>query len=274
MLDATILDIYLINEAGGIVGRPILTACVDAYSGLCCGYSLSWEGGVYSLRNLMLNVIADKVEHCRAFGIAINRQDWDCDKLSGKVEKFFDCIQGYYRNQLKGKGVVEPDFQERGVHDYRKDACLTVQCPFNCSVKSLLLQILRQIDMELDTHYYDMAVRARATTDMLIGSVSQIALNHIGLLVVDEIQNIVNHRQGKNMRLEYLKNHRKGLYLHLLTSGKLNGHLHECDEECRERMEFLTEQMKAGAGITEELKAKEQIVAESGNELEAGGQVL
>lgn len=77
--------------------------------------------------------------------------------------------------------------------------CLTVQCPFDCSVKSLLLQILRQIDMELDTHYYDMAVRARATTDMLIGSVSQTALNHIGLLVVDEIQNIVNHKQGKSL---------------------------------------------------------------------------
>ena len=163
MLDATVLDIYLINEAGGIVGRPILTACVDAYSGLCCGYSLSWEGGVYSLRNLMLNVITDKVEHCRSFGIEINREDWNCSKLSGKfvtdmgseyksgnfeqitdlgvqiinlpsyrpelkskVEKFFDCIQSYYRNQLKGKGVVEPDFQERGVHDYRKDACLTM----------------------------------------------------------------------------------------------------------------------------------------------------
>ena len=62
-----------------------------------------------------------------------------------------------------------------------------------------------------------------------------------------------------NMRLEYLKNHRKGLYLDLLASGKLNGHLHECDEECSARMEFLTEQMKAGAGITEELKAKEQM---------------
>lgn len=163
MLDATTLDIYLINEAGGLVGRPILTTCIDAYSGLCCGYSLSWEGGTYSLRNLMLNVITDKVEHCKSFGIEINRSDWSCDRLPGKmvtdmgseykgaafeqitdlgvqvinlpsyrpelkskVEKFFDCIQGYYRNQLKGRGVVEPDFQERGVHDYRKDACLTM----------------------------------------------------------------------------------------------------------------------------------------------------
>lgn len=60
MVDATVCDIYLVNDAGNLVGRPILTACVDAYSGLCCGYSLSWEGGVYSLRGLMLNVIADK----------------------------------------------------------------------------------------------------------------------------------------------------------------------------------------------------------------------
>lgn len=65
MVDATICDIYLVNEAGELVGRPVLTVCVDAFSGLIMGYSLTWEGGTYSLRNLMLNVIADKVEHCR-----------------------------------------------------------------------------------------------------------------------------------------------------------------------------------------------------------------
>lgn len=37
MLDATVCDIYLVSDTGLIVGRPILTACVDAYSGLCCG---------------------------------------------------------------------------------------------------------------------------------------------------------------------------------------------------------------------------------------------
>lgn len=41
MLDATVCDIYLINDAGNLVGRPILTACIDAYSGLCCGYVLA-----------------------------------------------------------------------------------------------------------------------------------------------------------------------------------------------------------------------------------------
>ena len=34
MLDATICDIYLINDSGSLVGRPILTACIDAYSSM------------------------------------------------------------------------------------------------------------------------------------------------------------------------------------------------------------------------------------------------
>jgi len=163
MLDATVCDIYLVNDSGGIVGRPILTTCVDAYSGLCCGYSLSWEGGVYSLRNLMTNVISDKTELCKKHGISIKPQEWNCHmlpatlvtdmgkeyisstfeqladlgvtiinlppyrpELKGAVEKFFDVVQGLYKPHLKGKGVIEPDYQERGAHDYRKDARLTM----------------------------------------------------------------------------------------------------------------------------------------------------
>lgn len=164
MLDSTICDIYLVNESGGIVGRPILTACIDAYSSLCCGYSLSWEGGMYSLRQLMLNVITDKQELCQKHGINIDRQEWDSSmcpgilvtdqgteymsscfeqitelgvkvinlpvyrpELKGNVEKFFSIIQDLFRPYLKGKGVIMPDFQERGAHDYRKDACLTLK---------------------------------------------------------------------------------------------------------------------------------------------------
>ena len=163
MLDATVCDIYLVNDAGNLVGRPILTACIDACSSLCCGYSLSWEGGVYSLRGLMMNVITDKVSWCKKFGISIKSEDWDCDvlpatlvtdmgseyksenfeqiselgvtvvnlpsyrpELKGPVEKFFNLVQESYKKHLKGKGVIEPDYQERGAHDYRKDACLTM----------------------------------------------------------------------------------------------------------------------------------------------------
>lgn len=164
LLDATVCDIYLINESGNLVGRPLLTACIDAYSGLCCGYSLTWEGGMYSIRNLMINVVSDKQEWCKKFGICIDKNMWDSDRLpsilvsdmgaeyksenfeqitelgvtlinlppyrpelKGTVEKFFDIIQSLYKMKLKGRGVVESDFQKRGVHDYRKDACLTIE---------------------------------------------------------------------------------------------------------------------------------------------------
>lgn len=164
MLDSTICDIYLVDDGGKLVGRPVMTACVDAFSGLCCGYSLGWEGGTYSLRSLMLNVIADKQEWCKKHGVFIEPQEWDSNKLpgvfvtdmgseykgdtfsqvtelgvkivnlppyrpelKGMVEKFFDVVQNIYKKHLKGKGVIEPDYQERGAHDYRKDACLTLR---------------------------------------------------------------------------------------------------------------------------------------------------
>ena len=77
--------------------------------------------------------------------------------------------------------------------------CLIVQCPFDSSVKNLLLEILRKIDEVLGSDFYPTAVRSKYTTDALIGIVSQTCLNNIGLLVVDEIQNVVNSVNGKNL---------------------------------------------------------------------------
>ena len=63
-----------------------------------------------------------------------------------------------------------------------------------------MLEILRNIDNKLNTNYYNSVVKSRtATTDMLIGMVSNLAINHIGLLIVDEIQNVVNSKNGKNL---------------------------------------------------------------------------
>lgn len=77
--------------------------------------------------------------------------------------------------------------------------CIVVQCPFDSSVKGMLLEILRIVDENLDTHYYESAIKIRATTDILIGSVSQIALNNIGMIIVDEIQNVANNNSGKHL---------------------------------------------------------------------------
>lgn len=76
---------------------------------------------------------------------------------------------------------------------------LSVQCPFDSSVKSLLLSILKEVDSVVCSDYYEKALKVRATTDTLISMVSKVALNHIGLLIVDEIQNVVNSKNGRQL---------------------------------------------------------------------------
>lgn len=164
MIDSTIADVYLVDDGGKLVGRPIITVCVDAFSGLCLGYSIGWEGGVYSLKVLMLNIISDKKSWCQEHGVFIDNNDWPCHQLPGvfccdrgteyisenfsnicelgtkisalpsfrpelksMVERWFGSLQDLYKPYLKGRGYVEKDANERGVSDYRLNACLTLR---------------------------------------------------------------------------------------------------------------------------------------------------
>ena len=65
-------------------------------------------------------------------------------------------------------------------------------------------------------------------------------------------------RYGR-LRLKYLKEHRRVLYINLLTSGELTQHLNEVDQQAREMLELLVKQMAQAQGITEQLKAEDQI---------------
>ena len=162
--DGTVCDIFLINDKGELLGRPTLTACVDGYSSLCLGYSLGFDKGINSLKALIENIVANKQEYCRKFGIEISSDDWNCSCLPHKfitdkgreytsetfsqiaelgveivnlppyrpdlksvVEKFFDIVQNSYKTELANKGVIFEDFQERGGVDYRKKATLTLK---------------------------------------------------------------------------------------------------------------------------------------------------
>lgn len=165
MVDATICDIYLVDGFGNLIGRPVLTILTDSFSnGFVMGYALTWEGGTYSLRDLMLNVIFDKVEWCKKFGIFIEREQWDSDKmpsviisdmgseyksetfsqitelgvtlinlpalrpeLKSIVERSFQLIQGTAKPYLMDYGYVDRDAGKRLAPDYRKGAKLTIE---------------------------------------------------------------------------------------------------------------------------------------------------
>ena len=61
------------------------------------------------------------------------------------------------------------------------------------------------------------------------------------------------------LRKQFLKEHRSAGYQYLLLTGKLNKHLNQTDQEAREQVETLMEQMTEKQGVTEELKAQDQM---------------
>lgn len=65
-------------------------------------------------------------------------------------------------------------------------------------------------------------------------------------------------RYGR-LRLKYLKDHRRVLYINLLTAGELAQHLSEVDQQAQEMLELLVRQMTQEQGITEQMKAEDQM---------------
>jgi hypothetical protein len=61
------------------------------------------------------------------------------------------------------------------------------------------------------------------------------------------------------LRLEYLKNHRRGTYGTLLTSGKLHSHLIGIEKQSTEFFRRVVPELAKSRGITEELKAADQM---------------
>ena len=61
------------------------------------------------------------------------------------------------------------------------------------------------------------------------------------------------------MHREYLEQHKRVTYLNLLTEGMLNQHLYEVEQTALKRLELLTKQLSMEQGVTEELKADNQM---------------
>ena len=69
----------------------------------------------------------------------------------------------------------------------------------------------------------------------------------------------VPHGKYALLRKKFLKEHRRVTYTNLLTSGKLNSHLAEIQQTAQRRMEEIVAQMTKAEGVTEELKASDQM---------------
>ena len=81
---------------------------------------------------------------------------------------------------------------------------------------------------------------------------------YIPCLVLDEEDTQPIGMWGRK-RLDYLKKHRQALYTTLLVSNKLNSHLVEVDHQASEMFYLLMKQLAEKEGITEQLKAQDQM---------------
>lgn len=83
-IDATIADIYLVNsfDVNKVIGRPVIYALIDVYSRTITGLYVglegpSWLGAMMALDNM----VANKVEFCKEYGIDITEEQWPTKHL-------------------------------------------------------------------------------------------------------------------------------------------------------------------------------------------------
>ena len=165
-MDATQADIYLVSrhDRSKVIGRPYIYLAVDTATQIIAGVYIGLECDESAVMLCLANAAQDNVEYCREYGIEIDPAQWPnrglpheiitdkgteffgprmqelCQKYGveiqslppfrpdgkGLVEKSFDLIQQRYKPLLRGKGVIEPDAQERWAVDYRSQSVLTL----------------------------------------------------------------------------------------------------------------------------------------------------
>lgn len=164
-IDATIADIYLVStlNKNSVIGRPIVYAIIDVFSRLITGIYVglegpSWLGAMMALDNML----ADKVEFCKKYGIDILEKQWPAKHLPDIIIADRGEFEGYspenlinnlnikientspYRGDLKGiversfrtlsgkikhktPGSIDKEFRKRGDQDYRLNSTLTLE---------------------------------------------------------------------------------------------------------------------------------------------------
>ena len=81
---------------------------------------------------------------------------------------------------------------------------LFVECVADGSFKSLLYSILQEVDTKLETTYFQANKHQTTTVDTLLASVSNVLINHVALLVIDEIERVANDSKKGQTLINYL----------------------------------------------------------------------
>lgn len=165
-LDATVADIHLVSRQNRkqVIGRPNIYLAVDTATRLITGMYVGLDSGEEAVMALLRQAACDKMEYCKRYGIDITPEQWPnsglpgeivtdrgkefissrmdeiCARygivstglppyrpeLKGLVESALGAIQERYKHQLVHLGVIDDDFQQKGLPDYRREAALNI----------------------------------------------------------------------------------------------------------------------------------------------------
>lgn len=196
-MDATEADIYL-RSPDGEPFRPYIYLAVDSATQLIAGVWAGESCDELAVMRCLENACRDKAEWCGQHGAPIAPEQWPSHGLpyevitdkgrefcsgrmqelcrrygvelitqapfrpdrKGLVEQAFHLLQERYKSLLRGKGVIEPDAQERWAIDYRAQATLTSEERRRC------LPMLSSLFVPMDYTYmlYDQFFRAIVST--------------------------------------------------------------------------------------------------------------
>ena len=82
---------------------------------------------------------------------------------------------------------------------------------------------------------------------------------YVPSIVLEQKEYKYQIRRFGKMKLRYLKDYKKVEYSMLFMEGKLNEYLHEIDEECEQKHDYLMKKMMQEEGINEKLKSEHQL---------------
>lgn len=91
---------------------------------------------------------------------------------------------------------VHPEAIQHPMYGIVQVPCLTVDCPAKGTTKQLGLAILRALDERLHTGYYKL-YRSGSSREVMADAALCLAKHFVGVLVIDETQNLLNLREGR-----------------------------------------------------------------------------
>lgn len=103
-------------------------------------------------------------------------------------------------------GLYPQVIRHRGPRmDFDQVVYLSVECPIDGSVKSLCYSIVREVDRVTGLQYMSQYGQPRMTLEQLKSAVVHLmAIHRVGILVIDEVQNLVHHKGNKEALFNFI----------------------------------------------------------------------